>query len=189
MVHYAKIVLLSLSITIIPFGIASNDSTIPSLPKSSFERNAGFWSNPIDESSNSFFGKLTDPKSQRENWYAVSPYIAEFWCALSNVGFIYVGIKDKSPELLFAGCASIASHTIPKQWLLYVDKLGVLVVLSKVIREYSTLKADPSLFLQLGTLGIINGTDAYLARNKGVTWPHVLWHLSAAYIAHCVLQR
>jgi len=45
------------------------------LPKTGtlFSRGAGFWSSPADEKSTSFFGALTDPKSQRENWYALIP--------------------------------------------------------------------------------------------------------------------
>ena len=156
--------------------------------KGLFEREAGFWSNPSDEQNKGFFSKLTDSQSQRENWYKVSPYIGEFWCALSNVGFIYVGIKHKSPELLFAGVASIISHCIPKQWLLYVDKLGVLVVLSKVIREYKVVMDNPRLLAPVGLAVSINATDAYLARNKGVTLPHVVWHLSAAVLANEFLK-
>src|SRR5438105_3611497 len=86
-------------------------AALPSQASTSlFERGAGYCSNPADEGSALFFKALTAPESQRENWYAVTPYIAEFWCALSNAGFIYAGIKQKSPELVFAGCASIASH-------------------------------------------------------------------------------
>ena len=158
------------------------------LTQAMFEREKGYWTNPSDESKKDFFGKLTDPKSQRENWYTVSPYIAEFWCAVSNVGFIYVGIKNESPELVFAGMASIVSHSIPKQWLLKVDKLGVAVVFSKVIREREVLKSNPILMAPLALAGTINAADAYLARNKGYTPLHVIWHLSSALFAHGFLQ-
>jgi len=36
--------------------------------------------------------------------------------------------------------------------------------------------------------GALNATDAYFARNKGYTVPHVIWHLSAAYITHIFLN-
>lgn len=154
-----------------------------------FERGAGYWSNPTDEGTNLFFKALTAPESQRENWYAMTPYIAEFWCTVSNAGFIYAGIKQKSPELLFAGCASMVSHAIPKQYLLYLDKLGVALVVLKAIRERAALQKNPKLLLPLIALGLINGLDAYLARNKGLTWPHVIWHLTAAYISNSLLQE
>jgi hypothetical protein len=159
------------------------------LRKASFERGPGFWSNPKDEADKSFFGTLTDPKSQRENWYKVSPYIAEFWCALSNIGFIYVGLKYNSPELVFAGVASIVSHSIPKQWLLTVDKIGVALVLSKAVREYSTFASNPWLLAPLAIAGTINMSDAYLARNYAQTWPHVVWHLSSAALASEFLKQ
>jgi hypothetical protein len=153
-----------------------------------FERGEGFWSNPDDESKQDFFGKLTDAKSQREDWYTVSPYIAEFLCTISNIGFIYVGIKHNSPELLFAGVASALSHSIPKQWLNIVDKIGVLFVLSKVLREYNVIKNNPIFLTHLGALGILQIIDAYMARNQGKTLPHVVWHLSAALVAHEFLK-
>ncbi len=159
------------------------------MPISAFERKAGYWNGPSDENNTSFFGTLTNPKSQREDWYKVTPYIAEFWCTISNIGFIAAGIHCKSPELLFAGAASIVSHSIPKQWLLYVDKIGVLIVLSKVIREHKTLTNNPWLLIPVGIAGAINVTDAYLARNKGLTWPHVVWHLSSALLAYDFLRR
>jgi len=130
---------------------------------------------------------LTDKKSQREDWYQVSPYIAEFWCTISNAGFIYVGLKHQSPEILFAGLASTAIHAIPKQWLLYADKIGVLAALSLAIREHKALSQNPQLMLPVLGLGAVNATDMYLARNYGATWPHVVWHLSAACVADYVL--
>ncbi len=153
-----------------------------------FSRGAGYWSTPKDESNTSFFGKLTDAASQREDWYSVTPYCAEFWCTLSNAGFLYVGAKHKSPELIFAGLASIASHSIPKQSLLYVDKLGVLVVLSLFARKYQSFIDNPKLLIPVLGLGAINFTDMYMARQKGKTWPHVVWHLSAALVADYVLS-
>lgn len=153
-----------------------------------FTRGPGFWTQPTNEKIKSIFGDLTNINSQRENWYSVTPYIGEFWCTVSNLGFLYVGIKHGSPELLFAGTASIVSHTIPKQWLLTVDKIGVLVVASKVIRERQVLKEHPWLLLPVALAGIINFSDAYLARQYGQTWPHVVWHLSSALFADMFLR-
>jgi hypothetical protein len=59
-----------------------------------FERDKyqGFWGNPTGLETN-FFSKFTDISSQREDWYKISPYVAEFWCAISNIPFIYFGIR------------------------------------------------------------------------------------------------
>lgn len=161
--------------------------TVVNPTQSFFERKKGFWSSPADESNVCFFNRLTDRKSQREDWYKVTPYVAEFWCAVSNTGFIIAGIHQNSPELVFAGAASIVSHTIPKQWLLTVDKIGVLVALSKLAREYEIVINNPSVLVPIAALGVVNLMDVYFARVKGETWPHVVWHLSAAAVANYVL--
>ena len=154
-----------------------------------FTREAGFWSNQQDELKTDFLGKLTDPKSQREDWYKVTPYSAEFWCTISNLGFIYTGIKNKSPEIVFAGAASIVSHSIPKQWLLYVDKIGVLIALSRIVREYKFIIQQPKYLLLAGAAGLINIIDAYCARNYAQTMPHVFWHISAALLTDYFLKK
>jgi hypothetical protein len=158
-------------------------------PKQLFTRGKGFWSTPNDDNCKSFFEKLTEHKSQREDWYKVTPYIAEFWCALSNIGFFYVGFKHAVPELIFAGTASFLSHSIPKQWLLTVDKIGVLIVAIKFITLYPTIVANPWLLAPAVIAATINLADAYLSRTKGQTWPHVVWHLSAAFLANLVLNN
>lgn len=182
----SKFILTILCANLTLTSFTAENKPINQIPK--FERSAGFWSNPKDEINKTFFSKLTDIKSQRENWYKVSPYIAEFWCALSNAGFIYVGAKHNSPELLFAGIASFASHSIPKQWLLYVDKVGVAVVFLKLLKEYNVILENPKLVISLLAIaGAVNATDTYLARNKAKTLPHVVWHLSSACIADIFL--
>lgn len=154
-----------------------SDDEVATTQNTPFTRGAGYWSNPEDEANTNYFGRLTDPKSQRENWYKVNPYMAEFWCAASNAGFIYVGIKHKSPELIAAGVASFVSHCCPKQWLLHVDKLGVGLVLTKCFREYKVIQNNPKLLALPLVAGAINGFDAYMSRKRGSTWPHVFWHL------------
>ncbi len=171
-----------------PLSTISNLKNSMTISKPAFTRGAGFWSTPSDEQIKSIFGALTDINSQREDWYTVTPFIAEFLCTISNVGFIYVGLKHKSPELLFAGVASAISHSIPKQWLLTVDKIGVLVVASKLIREYQVIIDHPWLLLPVALAAIINFSDAYLARQHGYTYPHVIWHLSSAFMANIFLN-
>ncbi len=91
--------------------------------------------------------------------------------------------------MIFAGLASIASHSIPKQSLLYVDKLGVLVVLLLFARKYQAFIDNPKLLLPVLGLVAINLTDIYMARQKWQTWLHVVWHLSAALVADYVLSN
>ena len=163
--------------------------TIQTQEKRVFERKTGFWNTAEDEVKSGFFTKLIPRESQREHWYKVTPYVAEFWCTVSNVGFIYVGMQHKSPELVFAGIASIANHAIPKQWLLTLDKIGVAVALSKLARNYEGIINNAWLLLPVTAAGVIITADTYLAHTKPQTWPHVTWHLSAAYLSDVVLKN
>jgi len=147
---------------------------------SGFSRGGGYWTTPADEARTDVFGRLMDVQSQRENWYTVTPYIAELWCTLSNAGFLYVAYRHSSWETAVAGLASAASHAIPRQWLHTADMLGIATVLTKVARNYHTIRRHPSVIACGAIAGIVNRADAYLARTYGWTWPHVLWHLTAA---------
>lgn len=154
-----------------------------------FSRAEGYWSNPKDEDNVGFFNRLAEPETQREDWYSVTPYISEFWCSISNLGLVAVGLKYQSPEIIFAGLASFAYHSCPKQWLLYVDRVGVAVAFSKLAREYHVLKENPHLLALPAAVGAINLLDVYLGQYKGKTWPHVIWHLSAAAMAAYYLSH
>lgn len=157
--------------------------------KTPFSRGPGYWSNQRDGEKTGVFNRLVQPESQREDWYSVTPYISEFWCATSNIGFIAVGLHYRSPEIMLAGLASFTSHSCPKQWLLRVDQLGIALVLLKLGREYQILKENPYLLALPVAAGAINLADMYLGRYKGKTWPHVVWHLSAAAIAAYYLSH
>jgi len=154
-----------------------------------FARPAGYWTYPSEEARTDLFGALTDQQSQRENWYEVSPYIAEFWCTISNIGFLYVGAQHQSPAVLAAGIASIASHTVPRQWLHKLDILGVIGVLGRVAWEYPTIQHKSWLIIPAAVAGCVNAADAHLSRHYGYTWPHVLWHLTAAASIHIFLRN
>jgi len=157
--------------------------------KTPFKRGPGFWSTPKDEENTSYFSQLAEPETQREDWYAVTPYISEFWCAVSNLGLVYVGLKHESPEVVIAGLASFLYHSIPKQWLLHVDRLGVLLAFTKFAREYKVIIENPKLSVLPLAVVAINGADVYLGQYKGLTWPHAVWHLSAAWLAHLFLSK
>jgi hypothetical protein len=154
----------------------------------SYERKDGFWTTKADETKTGIFTELVPRSSQRENWYSVTPYIAEFWNTVSNVAFIAVGILQGSPELVVAGCASALSHAIPKKWLLTVDKISVGLVLTRVVRERELFFENPWLALPLALAGVINVADTYISRRTTSCAPHVFWHVSSAFLANVVLQ-
>jgi hypothetical protein len=153
-----------------------------------FKRDAGFWTVPTDEAKKGFFDQLTPIESQREDWYVVTPYVAEFWCTISNVGLLGVGLYHQSPELMCAAVASIFSHAIPKQWLLHIDKVAAFVAASKMIRDYRVLVHNPWLVLLIMGLGGVGLSDLYFARHKDKTMPHVVWHMCAAAVSHAFLR-
>lgn len=153
-----------------------------------FTRNNGIFYNAAAEKLTGIFSRLVDPRSQRENWYDKTYYISELWCALSNVGFFYVGAKHRSIELLIAGTASFLSHSFPKDFLLTADKIGVALVLLRFAREYKVITEHPWLLLPGAILGLISATDVYLARTGAHTWSHVVWHLSSAACADLFLR-
>ena len=155
----------------------------PTITKPAFSRGPGFWTDQSHENLTGYFEKLTDINSQREDWYQYTPYVAEFWCTVSNVAIIYSGIVNNSPELVFTGVASTISHAIPKQWLLHVDKLGVLVVAMRALKEHRILFENPKLLIPLVGAASLNLIDAHLARTTGATWPHVVWHCASAGLA------
>lgn len=153
-----------------------------------FERHPGLYYCPGDEEVTGVFSSLMPAYSQRENWYAVTPYIAEFWSCLSNVGFLYAAYKNRAPELALAGLASMASHTVPKNWLLTVDKIGAVMATIQILKNYKTILQHPKLLLGSLAVGGIFAADVYLAATMHCNFPHVLWHIAAACGSHAVLQ-
>lgn len=132
-----------------------------------FIRNCGFWG--------SYFTP-TNMNSQRENWFVKSQYIGEYWCALSNIGFIYVGLKHNSYPVLFAGIASFVSHSIPYQSLLYVDYIGVVAVGIMMAKKYDIIG-----------LVVVNTLDKIISQKYGTCISHVFWHFYAAYVCDLIL--
>ena len=118
-----------------------------------------------------------------------TPYVAESWHTVSNAALLGVCLYYDSPELIFAGTASVASHAIPKQWLLYVDKIGVLCAASKAVRTYPVILNNPWLLAPIAGVAGLNAIDAYCARKKGYTTPHIAWHCGAAAVAGLYLAR
>src|SRR5579871_2728798 len=71
----------------------------------SLVRQEGYWTteqdlkmDDDDNKNKKFFYEVTRRDHQRESFYAVTPYIAEFYSTISNAGFLYVAskfMKDK----------------------------------------------------------------------------------------------
>ena len=157
--------------------------------KTPFTRGEGYWTSPSDESKTDFFGALAEQVTQREDWYSVTPYISEFGCSLSNIGFIYVGLKHKSYRTLFAGVASFVYHSYPKQWLLWVDRIGAVLAVSEIAQNYPVFVKNPKLLrVPLALAGTALFSDVYGGQSKYQPWIHAFWHLSAAWAADRLLS-
>ncbi len=133
------------------------------------------------------FPLATPPESQREDWYVVSDHIAEFWCCISNIGFLvvcyYHGFTLETYPILTAALCSMVSHAVPIYPLLLLDKAAMYFT------GYAYRHLWRELWFLIPLLFMCNQIDMVLARRFGWTWPHVVWHLVAAFISHIVLQE
>lgn len=133
---------------------------------------------------------LTPARSRRENWFQVTPWIAEFWCWVSNLGFLYVAWKHQEPGIAFAGMASILSHAIPWEPFLWFDKVGVLLALGSVASRLWMKKMHWQTMVGGAiSLACLNGLDYLLSPFQYLwPWPHVLWHGAAAALSFYFLE-
>jgi len=144
------------------------------------------------EASDKFFVQLMPKSCQRESWFTIKrvPRVAEFWNTVSSIGFVGVGLYYSSPELIFAGVASAASHAFPKNWLLLVDKIGAGIVVFKFALNYEILINEPWLLAPVAATGATFAMDTILAGKIApkFPWPHVAWHITAATSAGMALS-
>jgi hypothetical protein len=140
-----------------------------------------------------YFSQTVPYSSQREVQYQCSPYIAEFWCTLSNIGFLFVGWKNKKIAIFGAGLASILSHSIPLNCLLHLDKLAALWAASSLIPyAYHVFQFKPHMTVGLTLLVItLNAFDYVIANKFPITrpWTHVIWHIGAATYANWIMGK
>lgn len=137
-----------------------------------------------DKGMKKFLSKLMHEKSQRENWYEVTPYIAEFYCTASSVPIILAGCgENMSWYTIFAGMMSVLSHTMPTQWAHDLDMLGVIVIGLVVFYNLPAVISSPYALCHGLFAIVINSIDTTLSRKYGRNlgpWLHVLWHALAA---------
>lgn len=152
----------------------------------------GYLAKNEHETSENFFVQLMPKASQRESWFTIKrvPHVAEFWNTLSSIGFVGVGLYYSSPELIFAGVASAASHAFPKNWLLLVDKIGAGIVVFKFALNYEILMNEPWLLAPVAATGATFAMDTMLAGKIApkFPWPHVAWHITATTSAGMALS-
>lgn len=128
--------------------------------------------------------------SRRETFYVPVSFIGEFWCTLSNIGFLSVSWKTKNPWVGIAGIASILCHSYPIQGLLYIDKVCAIVagisLTRNIYRNWTKNKTKTTLFV--ASVLTCNIMDYFLSNTyPGLQpIPHVVWHLYAAFFAFSI---
>jgi hypothetical protein len=175
-------------------------------------RQEGYWTTKEDLNSKNTkpLYQLIGEKNQREDWYTKTKYVAEPWCTVTNVPFLYVAYKFMaqkpiaSATILSASIGSALSHAIPRKWLHHVDTLTALSAITGVIYDCNltdfmvlskTIK-DPMALMPMIATGTMYVADVSLAhmhsmkpyRKKYQTFIHVIWHFIAAYTLYAFLS-
>lgn len=154
-----------------------------------------FWSflNKIDKDSRwSYLSRLMDKKSQREDWFASNPYIAESWCFASNLAILGVGLADKSWFTILAGTMSGISHAIPTKFAHDLDRIGVAAVVGVCMWNYEAILASPETLGWGMFAGIVHGVDTIVSRKYGSKigkFSHSGWHLTGSIALHYLNMR
>lgn len=141
------------------------------------------WKDTLSKSIYSFFTEPTARKSQRENYYQYSNYLAEYWCTLSNLGLLAVGCYYGDFATIAAATFSALSHAIPLQRLHDLDILGVAGVLGKVIANYEVISKRTDVIATGAAALTLNLIDTVVTRkhlDKVGPYLHVAWHIAAA---------
>ncbi len=152
---------------------------------------SSLWNRPLSENIHKFFSMPTKQKSRRENYYQYSNYLAEYWCTLSNLGFVAVGCYYKDFATLAAATFSALSHATPLQRLHDLDMIAVACVLGKAICNQDVILNRNDVMAAGAAALAINVIDTILTRKHGDKigpWLHVAWHIAAA-IALGVLNQ
>jgi hypothetical protein len=131
-----------------------------------------------------FLTEITDKKSQRENYYQYSNYLAEYFCTISNLGLFAVAFYYNDYATLAAATFSALSHAIPSQRLHDLDMLGVFIIFGKAIANYKMIMQRPDVLAWGIGAFTMNVLDTIITRShldKIGPSIHVTWHLAAAF--------
>jgi len=134
---------------------------------------------------------LIEVKSQRENWFVTNKYIAEFYACISNIGFLYVGLRYSAWPIFLTGILSMLSHTVPYRELLLLDKIGAGLAASYLLAyHHQGVIANSHIVIPFL---LFAGSEVYLSRRYNFSrfrfTPHVLWHIGAAIVSGLILSH
>ena len=139
-----------------------------------FTRLPGYWT----KGQTSGFLQPTPVASQRENWHMYTPYIAEFWCALSSLSCLIFSLILGFYFLAVVFFFSFLSHSIPWFGLNVLDKIAALCIATEFT---SWLLFFPQVRM-LTSLGLL----IWLDKECPSTYLHIAWHFIAfSFYVYC----
>ena len=145
----------------------------------------------------SFYGKNSKYKRENEQFYNVTPHIAEFWNTLTNLPFILIGLYNilfyslnlnltiAYLLLIACGIGSGIHHASPHEWTLIIDWVPILssigfVLWSGIIYSISFI----SIMYTILAFSVLL-TD-HIFTPIPVPWGHCLWHILAAVTVNSI---
>ncbi len=143
-------------------------------------------------------GHLLPPRQLERPFYSISPWIAEFWCTLSNLPFILIGGLRlwEGTEIplfywLFLGagfCSSFHHASCPTwSWTIVIDWLPISVSILLGLYEGVFWTVQSVTLLKVAIAFLILLTDHWYTPVP-VPWGHSFWHILAAFAFDEVYQ-
>ena len=143
--------------------------------------------------------KLSSFFREREKFYQVTPYIAEFWNTISNILLILVGVyrlftQDMSllsqqlyTLMILCGFCSGIHHATPQDWTIVIDWIPIassiyIVFMNNVIFYMDTYTIVVTAIVITWFLSdqFLHLTDPRIG--------HSLWHIGAAFALDAIYQ-
>lgn len=149
------------------------------------------------------FSSMRFPR-KLEQFYAVSPWVAEWHNTLSNFPFILLGLAglwrfndaEEDIELwgwyIAAGICSAFHHATPWKWTIWLDWLPIAVSAAMIIQKGIIYEASIHTCMMLG-MAFHSLLEDHCCTKMQVPWGHYHWHFLAAfslcslYVDHFVL--
>lgn len=132
----------------------------------------------------------------RETGYTHSPHVHEFWCSISNLPFIGIGLLRLYegdlvvPYILYIimGCFSFIHHATKSDRTIILDWIGIIALQYEVFRLafYESIQLVTVFQTLLSFLVLLD--DHFFQHVIPVPWGHTFWHILASFTIDNLLQ-
>jgi hypothetical protein len=149
-----------------------------------YKRRDGYYIKLSDE-------RLVPIQNTHEDWFTVTPYVAEFYSTVSMLPLLITGLwwftryPVHSALAICAALASAASHAYPIKRLLTLDKACAMPLVLSVVPYFQW-----NLLLYYIVPPVVGAWDA-ASRKKlcpGLPHLHTIWHLAGTVGFWCILS-